>query len=312
MIYNRFGDVLDEAYGKNGETLDTAYDKLGNVVFSGEGGGGGDQPEGIEKYENYSAEMLSRQTPCGQDFAYYGGYLVAATSTSDVLKVIDFDTWTSSAGNFTVTGIGHCNSMVFSDEFYDENDVLPLLCTISGGLRFYRIANTFDSASIVKQYTLQTPPVDTSTVWYGLGFLDGYLYTIGYTSGSYQASSSNFILLAKYDYSHPVDNGDGTYTLPLIKTKRREWFECIQGSQIHDGYLWVNSGFTNPNHVYALDLDTAEILLDIGPTATGTLEPEAISWVNDYTLLIGTKNSGSNTGMYKITFPDLAAYAKGE
>lgn len=302
MIYNISGTSLSNAYDVAGVDLDYAYDISGEEVFSKGGGGGHD----ISDYENHIIEMIQYQTPCGQDFAYHDGMLVAATSTSDVLQVIDATTGTRPESAFTVSGLGHCNSIVFSPEFYDEGDTFPLLCTINGGLLYYRISNTYDSAQFVKRYILATPPVDTSTAWYGLGFHDGYLYTIGYTSGTYQWSASNFVILAKYDLQHPIDNGDNTFTLPIIYTKRIDWFECIQGSEVHDGYMWVTSGFTNPAHVFALDLTTAEILLDIeAEHGEWDLESEALSWVNDYTLLVGTKNQGSNTGMYRVTFPDL-------
>ena len=295
MIYNLLSESLDEAFDISALSLNEAYDITGNIVFSK---GGGDIPsEPIDKYKNYTIEMLPYNTPCGQDFAYYNGKIVAATSTSDELKVINASTGASLAASFSVS-IGHCNSIVFSDEFYDQSDEFPLLCASYSGFSYYRISNTYDSAQQVKNYKLQTPPVDTSTnLGYGFGFDSGYLYMIGYTSGSYQPSSTNLILLAKYDLQNPIDNGDGTFTLPLIYTKRREWFECIQGSQVHDGFMWVNSGFTSPGHVYALDLVTAEILLDI--------PMEEYTDLNDYSLIVSSKNKGSNTGIFRITFPDI-------
>lgn len=298
MIYDVSGNQLQSVNDVHGATVGAAYDVSGNDVFSGGGGGGG-----IDKYRNYTIEMLSYTTPCGQDFAYHNGKLVACTA-DNYLQVIDAETGVRLASAFEVA-VGHANSLVFSDEFYSNGDTFPLLCGTTGGLSYFRVANSFDSAVLAKRFILQKPTVDTSTVWYGLGFHDGYVYTIGYTSGSYQQSANNFILLAKYDLKNPMDNGDDTYTLPIIYTKRREWFECIQGSDVHDGFMWVNSGFTNPGHVYALDLVTANILLDIPLAEYTTLEVEALSWADDSTLLIGSKNQGSNTGMFKITFPDV-------
>lgn len=299
MIYDVSGNQLQSANDVYGATIDAAYDVSGNDVFSGGGGGGG-----IDKYRNYTIEMLPYTTPCGQDFAYHDGKLVACTA-DNYLRVLDATTGTRLEDAFQTT-IGHANSMVFSNEFYDSGDTFPLLCVAGTYLLYFRVANTYDSAVEVKRYTLQRPPVDTSTnLGYGLGFHDGYFYAIGYTSGSYQPSATNFILLVKYDLQNPIDNGDDTYTLPILYTKRREWFECIQGSEVHDGFMWVNSGFTNPGHVYALDLVTANILLDIPLAEYTTLEVEALSWADDSTLLIGSKNQGSNTGMFKITFPDV-------
>lgn len=289
MIYSISGQSLAKAYSTRKE-INEAYDANGNVVFSGEG----------DKYKNYTAQMMPYTTPCGQDFAHYGGKLVACTA-DNYLRVLDAENGTRLAEAFGVS-VGHANSLVFSDEFYDESDTLPLLCGTIGGLSYFRIANTFDSGELVKSYKLEKLPVDTSTAWYGLGFDSGFLYTIGYTSGSYQASANNFILLAKYDLQNPVDNGDGTFTLPLLYTKRREWFECIQGSEVHDGYMWVTSGFTSPGHIYALDLTTAEIVVDIPVAEYTTLEMEAITWVDDSTLLFSSKNQGSNNGIFKITF----------
>lgn len=303
MIYDMYGNELSSVYDVQGNELESAYDMYGNEVFSG-GSPVPPVPQGIEKYENYTIEMMGYQTPCGQDFAYYDGKIVAATETQDVLKVINASTGAALASAFSVS-IGHCNSIVFSDEFYSPSDTFPLLCATYSGLDYYRIANTYDSAERVKKYFLQSPSVDTSTVWYGLGFDNGYFYTIGYTSGTYQQSANNFILLAKYDLQNPIDNGDNTYTLPLVYTKRREWFECIQGSEVHDGFFWVNSGFTNSGHVYAIDLTSAKILLDIPLAEYTTLEMEALTWESDSTLIVSSKNAGSNLGMYRITFPDV-------
>ena len=296
MIYDVSGTELLAVFDAAGENLEAAYDVQGESILTA--------GSNIDKYSNYTIEMLSYNTPCGQDFAYHDGKLVAATETSDVLRVVNATTGERLGQSISVN-IGHCNSMVFSDEYYDQNDTFPLICTTYNGLGYYRVGNSFDNAAKIKGYLLETPPVDTSTVWYGLGFDNGYLYTIGYTSGSYQPSTTNFILLAKYDLQNPVDNGDNTFTLPLLYSKRRSWFECIQGSEVHDGFFWCNSGFTNPGHIYALDLHSCEILLDIPLADYTTLEMEALTWENDYTLIVSSKNQGSNTGMYKITFTDL-------
>ena len=303
MIYNLSGQSLSSVYDVNGEGLGAAYDINGTLVFE-EGGGGTHRP--ISDYENYTVEMLSYTTPCGQDFAYHDGYLVAATDTNDILRVVNATTGARLGESMSVS-IGHCNSLVFSNEYYDENDTFPLICTPYNGLSYYRVDNSFTSTTFIKKYSLQTTS-KPSTKWYGLGFDfdEDALYVAGYTSGTYQPSSANTIMLAKYDLANPIDNGDSTYTLPLVYKKERQWFECIQGSEVHDGYMWVMSGITSPPHLYALDLNTAEILFDIDSESGGwSLEPEAVSWVNDYTLLIGTKNRGSDTGMYKVTFTDI-------
>ena len=69
--------------------------------------------------------------------------------------------------------------------------------------------------------------------------------------------------------------------------------------------MWVNSGFTNPGHVYAIDLTNANILLDIPLAEYTTLEMEALTWESDSSLIVSSKNQGSNLGMFRITFPDV-------
>ena len=116
----------------------------------------------------------------------------------------------------------------------------------------------------------------------------------------YDAKESSLI---RKKYIHSFVNTKSVYYKKHVRKKKRY---C--DGLCYDGYLWVTSGITNPAHVYAIDLVTAEILLDIeAENGEWNFESEAISWMNEYTLLVGTKNRGSNTGMFKVTFPDIEA-----
>lgn len=302
MIYDKTGESLIDAYDVSGEVLLGAYDISGEEVYPDE--------NPIDKYKNYEITALPYSSYGGlQGFAYHAEKLVMGVGDNQ-LKICNADTGARLPSGITSptisVAIGHCNSLVFSDEFYVETDTFPLLCAAypNPSLSYYRIANTMDTAELIKNYLLEATSKPNTTI-YGFGFDNGYFYAIGYTDGSYQYSSTNQIILMKYDLQNPIDNGDNTYTLPLIYEVKRDWFECIQGSVVYDGIFWVTSGFTNPGHVFAIDLRTAQILLDIPMEDYSPKEIEGCAWRNDYTLIVGTRNGDGYTGMYKITFPDL-------
>lgn len=290
MIYNKSGIPLSDAYLINGNILNTAYDVDGSVVFPD---GSGD----ISKYENYEIAPMSWTAYGGlQGFAYYDGKLVMVTD-DDVLKIANAETG-ALLGQLSAT-VGHGNGIIFSDEFYDETDMFPLLCWRTAPTKFSYYRITLTESEVVKEYNLEMPS-EADTVWYGIGLDGRWLYTIGYTTGAYQYSASNQVILGKYDLQGISNN-----TVPLVNKIKRNWFECIQGCQFHDGFFWVTSGITSSGHVYAIDLNTAEILLDIPMAEYSTYEIEGCAWKNDYTLIVGLRQAGSNKGMFTVTFPDI-------
>ena len=286
-IYDRSGNALLNAYDINKQNTN-AYDISGNIIF----------PNDIDKYKNYQIEVMSYNAYGGlQGFSYYDGMLVMVTGDNEI-KIANAETGARLA---TISAnVGHGNGIVFSDEFYDAEDMFPLLCwrTEASKISYYRIDLT--GSEVVKEYTLETPS-ESSTVWYGMGIDGRWLYTIGYTSGSYVYSSSNKVILAKYDLQSISNN-----TVPLVYRVTRDWFECIQGCQFHDGFFWVTSGISNPAHVYVIDPSTAEILLDITPNnGEWNLEIEGCAWEDDSTLIVGLRGNSSNRGMYKVLFSDV-------
>lgn len=280
-IYDIDGNDVETAHALNGDFTSVAYDVYGNKVLNHD----------IEKYRNYSISPMSWTAYGGlQGFAYYDGCLVMCTD-EDYLKIADVNTG-ALLGGYTAD-VGHGNSIIFTDEFYDSTDRFPLLM---GGGSYKRI--TLQSATVVGTYSIQ-PTVESNSP-FGIGVDGRWFYTIGYTSGSYQYSPTNRIVLAKYDRQTLIDN-----KYALVHEASRDWFECIQGSCVHDGFFWVTSGITSPGHVYAIDLSTAEILLDIPMAEYSTYEIEGCTWKNDYTLIVGLRQAGSNKGMFTVTFPDI-------
>ena len=283
-IYDVDGNTLQSIYNLN--RLETeAFNINGTKIF----------PDNIDKYQNYNVNVMSYVAYGGlQGFAYYDGKIVMVTG-DDTLKIANAET-----GSLLATisaSVGHGNGIIFSDEFYDENDPFPLLVwrTSPSKISYYRI--TLSGSEVIKEYELQTSS-EPNTVWYGMGLDGRWLYTIGYTSGSYIYSASNKVILAKYDLQSISNN-----TVPLVYEIKRDWFECIQGCQFHDDFLWVTSGITSQGRVYAINPADAEIELDI-TSNLWNLEIEGCAWENDYTLIVGLRGNSSNFGMYKVTFPD--------
>ena len=264
-IYNTDGTQLDAVYGINGNALDVAYDSDGVVIYE----------SGSDPYEYYKITSIYNKTRNNaQGLDIYGNYMAIYRDSDYAIQLVNMNTWLI---EYTISTslTAHGNDITFSNIFYNNTDVFPLLFVAQGSSNYGLRLNTSNETSETVQ-VLNAPPTGNTWVTYGTAFNDdgSRYYCLGYNTNNY-SDSSGFIFLETWDTSESIENPT------RISSITRSWFPCIQGVAYHDGMLWVASGMDDPVKVYALDPTDASIVKTIDLTRTGELE--GIGWGYDST-----------------------------
>lgn len=296
MIYSKEGTALSDAYAVNGTSLDTAYDVDGSVVFTKQSGG--------VDYSNYIiSNYCTVSLSPTQGFDIYNGvifqYLANSSSVNNRMTTINAGTSAFIAENVVVTS-DHGDSASFSDEFYAESDVYPLIYVTAdtNPAKVYVNRVTETSSELIR--TLSFPL--TQTGYYAAACCDfdnDIIYMVGYKEQNYQTDGggTNSTVISIWDMSNPTDNGDRTYTPLFISSYERPFIYVMQGQQFHDNMLWISSGGTNVRgYVYALDPTNGDLLFTIDTNTT--TEIEGISFISDTEMVFALQG-----GTYKkVTF----------
>lgn len=274
MIYNVSGNSAI-AFDIHGSTVNPVYDIEGNSIR-------------VERdYSQYTIQQMYQLGATGADFvqgvAYYHGVIFQLSG--DKCRTINIDSGMFIADSFfSMSGAGHGDSAMFSNEFYDPSDRFPLLYVSTNAspptIKIYRVTKT--SGTLIRTLALTTE----ASGYYADPALDlehNIMYTIGYSKNDYSTDvgGTNFVRIAKYDLSRLTDNGDGTYTPALISTFDTDyWLYVMQGITYYDGYAWVSSGGNGTvQKVYAIDPKTGTI--DYTITVGNSRETEGVAWVTD-------------------------------
>lgn len=295
-IYDALGNQLNSAYNAEGTEINYAYDASGNLIYT--------KSAPAYDYDDYtiSSTLFSFTGSSCQGFAVHNG-IIAQFQADDKVSLITTD------GDVIATRMYcksyHGQSAFFTDDYYDDNDEFPLLVVMGSYTNQWVNRITRTGTTLIK--TLYIP---TTVECGGYKLANAYnpstkkMYTFGYTTSNYNSDEggTNKLILATWDYSNLIDNGDDTYTPELISVVQRSFVKCVQGSDYHDGLLWVTS--TNGQRVYAFDPVTAEIKHTI---TFGGSEIEGCQWVgNDY-LIVG--QNPSNIAYKKVTFAEATEEA---
>ena len=244
------------AYKPDGDVLNFAYDYDGNLIYQ-------------SQYATYTITNLYGQAASSQGFDVYENILAQWNGSGHTLGLRNVN-----SGGYIVREIptditSHGNDISFFPYKYDSGDTLPLLLVDNICLRFYQVNGSWVS-SVIKTYKFQYNT-------YGSGFNGNTLITISYTSNTYTYSESNKLVIQTWDMTNLTENQDGTFTPEMLTSVTRPWLECVQGASYHDGYFWIASGLGNaiPSHVYALNIRTGNVELDVNLQANGELEGQA-------------------------------------
>lgn len=293
-IYDYESNQLNSAFDIDGNTLTNAFDVDGDLVFNG----------GMPDYSNYSftQKWASKGISSTQGFDIYDGkiFWVAKSGNASVdnaMYVFNLSDGSNALNTSYMTAYGgHANNVTFSDQFYDEEDVYPLvlMSTAYSDSPAYlnRISNEY-VATLQVQYKF---PVVENIINGGFDVCYGETNDVAYTASVFgsnsDASLGTHICIAKWDMTDLTDNGDGTYTPAFISSVNCDWHYWKQGIKYHDGLIWLSSGYPNYRaYVYAIDPSTGQTMYTIDCNTTTEIEgavfyPDAEA-VGGYALYVG-------------------------
>ena len=171
------------------------------------------------------------------DIAIYGNYLLACINPGTIF-VYNFTTKEKLA-ELSVTKSGvqqneHFANVEFSNAFYNANDLFPLLYCHSdtGTYHVVRISD-LSTAEVVKTYVFSAQSGTSPMI--AFNFKDG----IGYGLNSFEIDDTTEYKLVKYDLSNEIDNGDGTYTFPIISVGTCPDLRVRQGMKYYNGRIYM-------------------------------------------------------------------------
>lgn len=254
------------------------------------------------------SNYLTLSVSNSQGFDIYSPYLIQFRSGGNLSNSANLYSITDGSALKTGMSIqsGHGNTASFSDTFYDESDMMPILYCCNDvdrptlraqtSVTVNRITSN-NTATLLKTI-LFNHPVDSYWGYACFDFENEIAYTVGLTGSSYTSdlSGANKVIVTKWDMSNLTDNGDGTYNATYISHYERDFIYVMQGMQFRDGIIWISSGYSDTSHpqmVYGMDAETGEMLYSI-PTGLAT-EIEGIAWLDDYHLVVGFMG-----GTYKL------------
>lgn len=295
---NELFDSLEFRIGLryDGEKVDLKVNKRGN---------------GFSLKHNGRFPFLSTQTG-GQkpsSMSKYGDKLFVLCDNYGV-NVIDFNDLTLIA-TIADNQLGHANNCEFTDEFYDENDIYPLLLVGNGNnavnqddnnysdyLKYIRFANDLSSFTVVKKIVV---PVNMNGYYSNCLALDNdnkTLWVFGWKTTSWSSETDNNIFMCSYDLTnleqHPTL--EDTY-IPALKTRCEfPFIRGVQDATFCNGYIFFLAASNNagpiPSEFYIVDTIKQTIRRTVIELFIDFAELETITKVLDeendkYYLLIG-------------------------
>lgn len=274
-------------------TIRRAYNNLGVRVFNLESAfyGGTDQYVGEKipsKVNSYSYKKIFRMTYDGttetsQDIDIYGLYFVVAFAKNDnqSIKIYSMEDY-SLLANISIN-VQHGSGIQFSNEFYDESDIMPLLYVggwTTNEINVIRITKSGDTwgATIIR-----TLKLSTDEGYYLAPSLDNQnniLYCYGYKIQSL-AATNNAMKIVKCDLSNLTANGDGTYSPAIINRIETPYMGVMQGRKYYKGRLYI--GFANTSgsadcRLVCVDVSNGETKTDIDLSGMVTVESEGVCY----------------------------------
>lgn len=296
MIYDKNGNELLQAYSVDGESIEEAFSVDGTEVF----------PSTVD-YNSFTENLLYNIKIGTQGTGVFGGYVFQVIANTYRMNVYNLSDGSLVASNIGGT-YGHGDSINFSGEYYDENDLFPLLYSSADNPNYIyvnRISSMW-SASLVTTLSFDTAVAG----YYMAGVVDkdnNILYTTGYTNQNYLTddSGTNKVICCKWDLNNLTQNQDTTYTPQLVDTWTVDFLYCLQGGDFHDGIMWWGSGYASGStmHIYGIDVTSKSLAYTL--TLADNYEPEGLAWINKRKLLLSQRINSSADSTYGTNYKEL-------
>lgn len=255
-------------------------------------------------------KKLMNNASC-QAGAAYGGYYFQFTNYHTSMNVYSLVTKTlHSTVQMTTVSTDHCNTVCFSNKFYDSNDDFPLLYT-SGSqtatynhIQVWRIQLSSDVFTITQVQEITLPTGTTGDSWnWGQAYLDNEANFLWYST-----MMSSGIYFRRFAIPAIFDSSDNVISsVTLTEDDVKDSFTCIgcanqQGGVVRNGILYLLDGvpaWGTLTKLYVYDLWNKGLIniIDIYHLLGITDEFEGCGIYND--TLIANTNGG---GIYAIYF----------
>lgn len=256
--------------------------------------------EKIDTVKNHGFTLLpivnpAYSTSSNNDSAVYNGMIVVGQKYNN-LVLYDLATREKLAEYAFENEHLIFNTICFSNTFYNNNDLLPLLYAREEENTYavIRITDTAN-ATIIKRYKFETS-VSSNYPFALWDFNNSVVYVIG--SGS---PTSSLLTLTVYDTSNETQNEDGTYSYALNRTVQFNTFlgtRHRQGGKCHNGKLYVMASNTvSPydSRLFVIDPNT------IVPTVNASV-PLTYDFTEGEGIAIDPNNGKLYVNDYKCVF----------
>ena len=242
-----------------------------------------------------------------QGGAVYGDYYIQFTDKQSSFTIIDLKNRKVVQDTaLTPVDTYHCNNVNFSDVFYSNDDLFPLVYVSMENIAehkvlVYRLVGNIGEITLQLIQTITFDAPESCNVYYPNACLDnenGLLIQMGYTTNSYQKSDTNKIIfnifnlpsLSNSNVSLPDNEKIDNFTLPSL--------HATQGSFVLDGKIYQVYGISGEKWIKVIDISTGKIVTSIDLNNQNTIigEQETLFvWNNElYTV-------GINKCIYKLS-----------
>ena len=236
------------------------------------------------------SKIYDLSTPYSQGSDIYGNYLVIYFLDGS-LNQRYFKLYNKNTGEYIskiLANVEHGDCLQFSNEFYNENDLLPLLyCTSDttpGKCFVYRFIDE-NNGEIVKEYDFPD----------GLGYYGGCtidelnkrLYFIAYVNEDYRTSANNNKMkVTVFDMTQETLISDNKYSLAIIDQFYLPFIYCIQGQKLHNNKIFCISSYSPTEQVTTIKvIDPYLRIIDSDmndmPSSIANYEFEDLSFIDN-------------------------------
>lgn len=243
-----------------------------------------------------------------QGIAMYNGVLFQAFNPNK-LKLYSYPSG-EVISNIDAT-IGHGDCIEFSNEFFANTDLYPLLYSTSDTnpavVYINRVTN--NSSTLVRTLNF---PLNKTGYYAGhcTDFEKGIMYQVGYKNNSYREDDgTNKMIVSAWNINNLSQVSAGVYTPEFIKSFELPFMITVQGQKFFDNKLFLISSDYGDNTntiIYAVDPYIEKIVTEFTefPTLIKKEETEDIAFYldnNKYDAVISSRD-GNNLYFFKCTF----------